>query len=112
MELGKGKAKENITFQDPTASDNSGDVTVACEPPSQSEFNIGMTTVTCTARDGSGNVATCEFQVDVRGRSRRIHSLISNILHYEYDLNFDTSKNPHTVRLGHIISQSIGQVLQ
>ena len=48
-----------------TASDNCPGVTVVCNPPSGSCFPVGVTTVTCTATDGSGNTATCSFTVSV-----------------------------------------------
>ena len=50
-----------------SATDNCGDdaVTLVCEPPSGSVFPPGLTTVTCTATDASGNTATCSFDVDV-----------------------------------------------
>jgi hypothetical protein len=51
------------TFADPTATDNCPGVTVACNPPSGSCFPVGVTTVTCTATDASGNTATCSFTV-------------------------------------------------
>ena len=40
---------------------------VVCVPPSGSLFPIGVTTVSCTARDGSGNTSTSSFTVTVRG---------------------------------------------
>ncbi|MGA9770890.1 MAG: HYR domain-containing protein [Blastocatellia bacterium] len=40
-------------------------VTVVCNPPSGSCFPVGVTTVTCTATDTSGNIATCTFTVSV-----------------------------------------------
>ena len=48
-----------------TASDNCPGVTVVCNPPSGSCFPVGVTTVTCTATDASGNTATCSFTVTV-----------------------------------------------
>ncbi len=48
-----------------TASDNCPGVTVVCNPPSGSCFPVGVTTVTCTATDASGNTATCSFTVSV-----------------------------------------------
>ena len=39
--------------------------TVACTPESGSYFPVGSTTVTCTATDRSGNVATGSFAVHV-----------------------------------------------
>ena len=38
--------------------------TVVCEPPSGATFPPGLTTITCTATDASGNTATCSFQVE------------------------------------------------
>ena len=53
------------TFPPPVATDNCPGVTVACNPPSGSCFPVGVTTVTCTATDASGNTATCSFTVNV-----------------------------------------------
>jgi hypothetical protein len=36
-----------------------------CSPPSGATFNLGTTTVTCTATDTSGNTAICSFIVRV-----------------------------------------------
>ena len=52
-----------VTFPPPVATDNCPGVTVACVPPSGTCFNLGVTTVTCTATDASGNTATCSFTV-------------------------------------------------
>ena len=48
-----------------TASDNCPGVVVVCNPPSGSCFPVGVTTVTCTATDASGNTATCSFTISV-----------------------------------------------
>jgi hypothetical protein len=40
-------------------------VAVVCAPPSGSAFPVGLTTVTCTARDDCGNSTSCEFTVRV-----------------------------------------------
>ncbi|GEM_PF-2045792 len=49
-----------------SAFDNvDGPVPVTCSPPSGSTFAYGPTTVNCTARDSSGNVATGSFIVNV-----------------------------------------------
>lgn len=53
-----------VTFA-PTSDDNCAGVTFVCVPPSGSPFNVGTTTVTCTATDASGNTATCSFTVTV-----------------------------------------------
>ena len=64
-----GVATASNVYQSSIATDNSGEVTVTCDPPSESEFNIGQTiNVTCVANDSSGNEATCEFQIDVEGK--------------------------------------------
>ena len=47
----------------PAATSNCG--TVVCSPSSGSFFPVGSTTVTCTASDGSGNMASCSFTVTV-----------------------------------------------
>jgi len=49
-----------------TATDNKdGQVPVVFEPPSDSVFPLGTTTVTATATDFAGNVATATFKVTV-----------------------------------------------
>jgi hypothetical protein len=48
-----------------TTTDNCPGTTVVCNPPSGSCFPVGVTTVTCTATDASGNTATCSFTVSV-----------------------------------------------
>jgi hypothetical protein len=52
-----------VNFPAPTAIDNCPGVVVACNPPSGSCFPTGVTTVTCTATDTSGNTAMCSFTV-------------------------------------------------
>jgi hypothetical protein len=52
-----------VTYPAPTFSDNCPGVTASCVPASGSMFPIGITTVTCTARDLSGNTSTCAFTV-------------------------------------------------
>ena len=54
-----------VTFAAPTASDNSPGVTTTCNPPSGSTFPLGVTTVTCTAKDAANNTATCSFAVNL-----------------------------------------------
>jgi hypothetical protein len=54
-----------ITYPPPVVSDNCPGVTFACVPPSSSAFPPGVTTVTCTATDTSGNQASCAFKVTV-----------------------------------------------
>ncbi|MFN0033624.1 MAG: HYR domain-containing protein [Saprospiraceae bacterium] len=55
-----------------TATDDCGPVTLTCTlsgatsgTVTNTEYNLGVTIVTCTATDGSGNVSTCSFIVTV-----------------------------------------------
>jgi WD40 repeat protein/PKD repeat protein len=55
-----------VVYFTATATDNRDhDVSVKCTPPSGSKFQIGDTTVTCTAVDSDGNHATASFVVSV-----------------------------------------------
>lgn len=54
-----------VTFAVPSAIDNCSGVTpVVCLPPSGSTFPLGVTTVTCTAKDAANNTATSSFTVN------------------------------------------------
>ena len=66
-----GIATGTATWTAPTASDNSGSVTLTPDYNSGDSFPIGTTTVTYTATDGSGNsVSTCTFDIIVNGKTR------------------------------------------
>ncbi len=54
---------QTVNYPAPTATDNCPGVVVACNPPAGSCFPTGVTTVTCTATDASGNTAQCSFSV-------------------------------------------------
>lgn len=54
-----------VTFVATATDDTDGNVPVDCAPPSGSVFGLGTTTVTCTASDTSGNVASGSFDVTV-----------------------------------------------
>jgi YVTN family beta-propeller protein len=55
-----------VKFVAPTATDNSlATPTIACDHSSGDLFAIGTTPVTCTATDGSNNIATASFNVKV-----------------------------------------------
>ena len=54
----------NVSYSVP-ATDDSGAVTVNCDPASGSPFPVGTTEVRCTATDPSGNTASCSFNVTV-----------------------------------------------
>jgi hypothetical protein len=42
-----------------------GSLPVTCDPMAGSRFAVGATTVTCSAADGAGNVATASFEIEV-----------------------------------------------
>jgi hypothetical protein len=46
-----------VRFEVTARDDRDGSVDVTCDPQSGSEFRVGTTTVTCTARDRAGNMA-------------------------------------------------------
>ncbi len=52
-----------VSYATPTATDNCTEASVVCSPPSGSCFPLGVTTVTCMARDASGNTGSCAFTV-------------------------------------------------
>jgi hypothetical protein len=55
-----------VHYPDPTAFDRCDEHPyVRCAPPSGSFFPFGLTRVTCTAEDDSGNISTCSFDVEV-----------------------------------------------
>jgi hypothetical protein len=54
------------TFATPGATDNCSVGSITCVPASGSTFPIGVNTVICTATDGSGNTASCQFTVSVQ----------------------------------------------
>jgi YVTN family beta-propeller protein len=54
-----------IPYDSPEVSDNYPGATASCAPPSGTVFPVGMTTVTCTATDGSGNSSVCSFTVTI-----------------------------------------------
>ncbi|MBI1851448.1 MAG: HYR domain-containing protein, partial [Planctomycetes bacterium] len=56
-----------VEFQ-PMVTDTCDDnASYLCVPPSLSHFPTGVTTVTCTASDASGNSAACSFRVTILG---------------------------------------------
>lgn len=57
-----------VSYEDCTATDNSGLVFITSTPESNTVFQIGDTTVTCTASDESANEATATFVVTVSGK--------------------------------------------
>jgi hypothetical protein len=69
-----------VNYPAPTVSDNRDpSPTVVCNPPPGSTFPKGVTTVTCTATDASGNSATCTFTVTVVDNVRPVISCPANL---------------------------------
>lgn len=64
----RGQRSARVRFTLSARDGVDGLVPVACTPRSGSRFKIGVTRVTCTATDGSGNSATAQFAVNVRPR--------------------------------------------
>ena len=55
-----------VNYPAPTASDNCPGVTTTCTPAAGSSFPVGVTTVSCTAKDAVNNMsAACTFTVTV-----------------------------------------------
>ncbi len=55
-----------VNYTKPTATDNlDSSPTVTCTPASGSQFAVGTTTVTCTARDDAGNSSSRSFKITV-----------------------------------------------
>jgi len=64
-----------VTYPAFTATDNCPGVKVTSSPPSGSKFPVGNTTVTGTATDASGNLATASFVVHVNGAAEVIQKI-------------------------------------
>jgi hypothetical protein len=54
-----------VNYPSPTASDNCAVASLVCTPASGSVFPLGVTTVSCIARDDTTNKASCSFSVAV-----------------------------------------------
>jgi gliding motility-associated-like protein len=63
---GNANCQATVSWVPPIVSDNCQGVTLTSTHTSGSTFEAGMTTVTYTATDASGNVTTCSFNVEVR----------------------------------------------
>ena len=57
-----------VTWSEPSASDNSGSVSLTSDYSSGDTFFIGGTSVTYTATDPSGNIAICSFTIGITGK--------------------------------------------
>jgi uncharacterized repeat protein (TIGR01451 family)/CSLREA domain-containing protein len=67
VDVGTGQTSGVVLYAAPVANDNVPGASVVCAPPSGATFPVGLTTVTCTARDSGGNQTGCSFSVTVTG---------------------------------------------
>ncbi len=58
-----------VDYTTPTPTDNCPGVAAGCAPPSGDPFPAGTTTVNCSATDGAGLSADCDFDVTVANQS-------------------------------------------
>jgi Tol biopolymer transport system component len=71
-----GPRGATVGYPLPTATDDiDPDPTVVCAPAPDSLFAAGVTTVTCTATDASGNSASASFAVTVLGPAEQLDEL-------------------------------------
>ena len=61
------RAAVRVTWIPPTASDNSGEVTLTSSKQPGDRFDVGTTVVSYIARDPSQNFATSSFKVTIIG---------------------------------------------
>ncbi|KAJ8038443.1 Hyalin [Holothuria leucospilota] len=65
----EGSTSVEVTWIEPTVSDNSGSVYWESKPAEPgSPFSVGTSDLTYVASDGFGNKATCSFQIVISGR--------------------------------------------
>jgi lysophospholipase L1-like esterase len=62
---GVGTAAATVTYTAPTATGGTAPVTTTCTPASGTSFQVGSTTVSCTASDAGAHSAACSFTVTV-----------------------------------------------
>ncbi|XP_070549860.1 hyalin-like [Ptychodera flava] len=80
-----------VTFDGESATDNSGqDITVVCDPSSNSSFPVGETIVTCYGIDASNNVGTCGFKIVVQDTTDPSLTCPANLT-VEYDYGNTTA---------------------
>jgi lysophospholipase L1-like esterase len=54
-----------VPYPSPTVAGGTAPVTIACTPPSQSTFGVGVQTVACTATDAAQRTDNCAFTITV-----------------------------------------------
>jgi hypothetical protein len=68
-----------VTYSASVSDDRDANPTLSCVPASGSTFAIGTKTVTCTARDASGNTSVKTFAVKVKGAPEQIVDVIDKL---------------------------------
>jgi hypothetical protein len=68
-----------VTFSVAASDDRDAVATVTCAPASGATFPIAVTTVQCSSRDASGNIAKNSFTVRVKGAAEQIADLVDKI---------------------------------
>jgi hypothetical protein len=88
------------TFQSPTAVDLvSGPIpAVVCSPKSGTLFPIAVTTVTCQAQDGAGNVGSATFTVRVADRTPPVISAPPSLVVFATGPNGVPSNDPTVIQ--------------
>ena len=79
-----------VDYPAPKTSDNCS-VSTVCVPAAGTVFQIGDTTVTCTATDGAGNTNSCTFSVHVQGVGEQLTDAIAAIA--DFGLNASLARN-------------------
>ena len=65
-----GVAYATVNYDAPTVTDLADpNPTYTCDRETGTQFDLGSTTVTCTANDKAGNSNICTFDVEVKGMS-------------------------------------------
>ena len=69
LETDPGETSTDVSWIEPSVSDNSNDFTLTFNGPGTNggSYEMGVTTVSYTAVDGSGNEAYCTFTIVVSG---------------------------------------------
>ncbi|XP_070549873.1 hyalin-like [Ptychodera flava] len=86
-----GNTTAFVVFGGESATDNSGeDMSVSCDPPTNTTFESGPNVVTCSATDAAGNEGTCNFVVTVQDTADPLVTCPANVT-AEYDYGNTTA---------------------
>ena len=68
VEIDDGSSSAVVLYSGESAIDNDGSsLEVVCDLPSNSSFQQGTNTVSCSATDASDNTGSCRFNITVEG---------------------------------------------